>query len=348
MQKNPLLTICILTHNSEKFLAKTLKSILEQTYLNSEILVSDNYSTDRTEEIIKSFQRQNAKIIFRRNPKPLISDEDYIGCYHNYNSCIKSGLIKGEFVAFYHDDDIYEKNITEKQVEFLIANPEVGAVFTAGIITDKNDKKIGSLKLPKEFKKKNIHNFIEIFKALLNNGNTFFQAPTFMARKEIFEKVGLFNETVFRTSADLEMWLRILENYLIAILAENLFQRRTDGGGKDYQHLCTKRADFFNVIDYYLKSKSLASKVDKKFLRQYKYQKRFNDTLRAMNFLIKDEEEKAKALINKKPSFDIFRAFFENLYIRKIKEAILRLVLITGINLKLGKPLGKILYKLRY
>lgn len=348
MMKNPLLTICVLTHNAEKFLAKTLNSILEQTYPNFEILASDNYSNDRTEEIIRNFRKQSRKIIFRENPKPQSSDKDYIGCYYNYNSCIKSDLIRGEFVAFCHDDDVYEKDFAKKGVEFLIQNPEVAAVFTTVNMINQEDKKIGQLGLPKELKKKNVYNFKQIFKALLNNGNTFLQTPTFITRKGVFEKVGLFNEEKFRTSADLDIWLRILENYSIAILDKPLVSWRVGGGGKDYQHLCTERSDFFKVMDYYLDSKNYRQKVEKKFLRQYKYQKRFNDTLRVMNFLIKGEKEKARELLKSPFPYSRFLAFFENLSIKKIKGALLRTILKLGIFLGLGKPLAQFLYKLRY
>lgn len=346
--KNPLLTICLLTHNGEKFIEKTLKSILGQTEPNFEILVSDNYSTDKTEQIIRLFQKANQKIIYRKNEKPLSSDQDYIGCYHNYNTCIESELIRGEFVAFCHDDDIYKNDIFKKELEFLMKNPEAGVVFTVGNIINENDEIIGNFKLPKELKKIKIYNFIEIFKALLKYGNTFILTPTFMAKREVFEKVGMFNENEFRTSADLEMWLRIAKKYPIGILDEKLVNWRTGGGGKKYQRICTKRADFFKVMDYYLEDKSYLNKVDKKSLRQYEYQKSFDDTFRAMNFLIKGEEEKAKEIINKKATFEDFRAFFENINIRKIKGVILRIVLIVGINLGLGKYLGRLLYKLRY
>ena len=347
MSKSPLLTICVLTHNSEKFLRKTLQSILDQTYQNFEIIVSDNYSSDNTEKIVKSFQ--SPKIFFRKNILTIESDQDYIGGYDNYNGCIKSGLIKGEFVAFCHSDDIYEKNIAEEEIKFLRTNPEAGAVFTSGKMIDIQDKIIGEFNLPRELRAKNIYNFMEIFNAILNNGNIFLWTPTFMVKREVFEKIRLFDEKKFRTSADLEMWLKILKKYKIGILNKKFIKRRMgSGGGKKYQYLCTERSDFFKVMDYYLNSKLKTQKIQKKFLRQYEYQKRVNDTIRAMNFLIKNQKGKATSLISKKLSFNLFIAFFENLNSKKIKSALLRTALIIGINLGLGKPLGKLLYRIRY
>ncbi|MCX6718084.1 MAG: glycosyltransferase [Candidatus Staskawiczbacteria bacterium] len=338
--KKPLLTICVLCHNSEKFIEKTLKSILSQAYSDSEIIISDNYSDDSTPEIIKHFQKDYPKIIYRRNEKPLLDDQDYIGCYENYNTCLKSGLINGEFVAFCHDDDIYHKDVFEKQINFLIKNPEAGAVFTMVNLINNNDKIIRTTRIPKILGKKNIHNFTEIFNALLYNGNTFLETPAFLARKKTFETSGFFNEDRFRTSADLEMWLRIAEKYSIGILDERLVDYRVGGGGRAYQRLRNKRSDFFSVMDYYLEKKSLAA--ENKFLRQYEYQKNFDDTLLALNFLMKDDITAAKKIINQPVKLSIFLAFFENITLKRMQVSMLRIIMFLGINAGFGKYLKKI------
>lgn len=345
MNQNPLVTICLLTHNSQKTLEKTLNSILNQTYSNFEILISDNYSKDKTREIITSFQKKYPdKITFRQNQEPTEKDEDYIGCYYNYNSCIKSGLIKGDLVCFFHDDDIYNPKIIEKEVRAFLENPQIGAVFATAFMIDKNDKTIGELKLPKKLRKKNIYTFNEIFEALLYNGNIFLQTPTFMAKSKIISNTGPFDEKKFRTSADLEVWLRILENYPICIINENLIcWRKSDGGSAMYQHSRTQRADYFKVMDYYLYQKKINKKLEKMFLRQYNYQKYLDDALLAMNFLMKNDILRAKEMINKPASFNILKALLENFKLLRVKIFTLRIVLFMGINMGLGKYLRKML-----
>ncbi|MBI1866406.1 MAG: glycosyltransferase [Candidatus Staskawiczbacteria bacterium] len=346
MTEDPLLTICVTTYNSEKTIKKTLESVLAQTYPNFEILVSDNGSSDNTEKIVESFKKEHANITVRKNIPNIKPGKFYDGCYDNCNGCLRSGLIKGEFISFWHSDDIYQKTIATEQVEFLIDNLEVGAVFTLGNIIDSGDKIVGKFRLPKELHKKNTYHFTEIFKAILRYGNTFLITPTFMARTEIFKKVWLFHdEGLFGTSGDLEMWLRILETYPIGILQKNLICYRTGGGGKQHNRVSTEQAGFFKVMDYYLIEKSYLDKMDKISLRQYEYQKYFDNTLRAMNFLIKGQESEAKNIINHSFSFKIFRAFFENMNILRAKVLALKIILFIGINLGLGKYLGKILYR---
>jgi len=65
-----------------------------------------------------------------------------------------------------------------------------------------------------------------------------------------------------------------------------------------------------------------------------------------MNLLIKGDVQEAKKLINSSFSFDFFITSAENTDILKIKILVLKFVLFFGINLGLGKYLGKILYKL--
>jgi len=329
----PLLTIFLLAHNDEGSIRKTLSSLSNQTYPNFKIVVSDNYSTDRTEEIVKSFQ--DPRISYKRNEKPSEADKDYIGCYYNYNSCLNS--IESDFVSFCHGDDIYKKDMMKEQMEFLINNPDVGAVFVAGDEIDQNDNIVNKLKV-----KKATYNFPKLFKAILRKGNTFLWAPTFMARTDVFKSGIVFDEIKFRTSADLDMWFKIAKTYKVSILDKNLFQRRLGGGGKDYQHLCVERAAFFKVVDYYLES----NKADKKSLRQYEYKKRFDDTLVAMNLLIKGKNP--REILRRRLTFPLFIAFFENIDSKKIKAGLVRTALNIGITFGLSKLLGKLLYKLRY
>lgn len=360
MNKNPLVTICFLTYNYAPFLEKALKPLINQTYTNTQVIISNNQSTDNTEAIAKKIAAENPRVTYRYNI-PNLKKEDfsdiaeknvpaakkmYDVVFNHCNTLLGSGEIKGDFVIFCHQDDLYRQNIVGKEVEFLLAHPEVPAVFTLGTIIDANDNVIGQWKLPQELQGRNVYTFKEIFKAVLNHGNTFLITPTLMVRKELFEKVGLFDDQgPFGGSDDLEMWFRILEKFPIGILHENLIDWRTDGRGKKYNQLRTEKADFFKVMDYYLAEKNGVAMANKRDLRQYEYQKDFDNTLRAMNFLIKGQPEEAKKLINNSFSFDFFRAFFENTKVLRAKVMVLKIILFIGINLGLGKPLGKLLHK---
>jgi|GEM_PF-994920 len=348
MENYPLLTIFLLAHNGEKFIAKTLESLLGQTYPNFQIIVSDNYSDDKTPEIVRLFQEKDKRIIYRRNEKPSQKDQD-AGCYYNYNTCISSELIKGEFVAFCHDNDIYEKSCLEKEVNLLIAHPEVGAVFTMANIIDQKGNIIKTLNLPKDLsRKKNIYNFKEIFQSLLKNGNVFLETPTFVTRPKVLREMGFFNGNDFETAGDLQMWLKIAEKYPVAIINEKLINWRTGGATIKYQRLQSARNDSFVALDYYLIDKHYRDSIDQKTLKQYDFRKYVDDALIATNFLIGGEKEKAREVIRKIKLHNIIATFSENITSRKVKGLFLIFSLKTGVALRLDGLLGKILNRIMY
>jgi len=338
MKKSPPLTICIPTYNSSRFLKENLESIVNQDYTNFEIVISDNASTDDTEEIVKSFN--NKKIKFFRNPVTI-----GLTC-RNYNERI--GEIKTEFIAFYHSDDIYEKEIARKEVEFLLSHPEASAVFTLGILINEKDKRIGEFQLPEELRGKELYNFMDIFRALLKTAECPIICPTFMARKKIFEEVGLFDEKRFKRAADVEMWLRISKKYQIGILKEDLirYRRSSTQGSQEYQKLraeSAEKADFFFVMDYYLTN--LKGQIENKLLRQYEYNKNYDEIIRVKYLLIKNNIREAKKILNKSFSFNLFRAFFEDFGVKKLKTMVFRIILFIGVNLGFGRYLGWLLHK---
>src|SRR3989344_3657496 len=302
-EKNPLVTLCLLTHNWALQLEKSLEKLINQSYQHCQIIISDDKSSDNTWEVIERLAKKYPQIVIRKNVP------------------------------------------TINKVEFLLQHPEAAGVFTQGNIIDQHDNIIGQYPFPRYLKEKNIYMFSEIFGAILINGN-FLLTPSFMIRKDIFDKVGLFDDQgPFGGSDDLEMWLRILEKYPVGILRQKLIHWRTDGRGKKYNKLRTDKADYFKLMDYYLQDKQYIKTITKKELRQYTYQKDFDNTLRAMNFLIKGEISEAKKIINDSFRVDYFRAFFENITILRTKVLFLKIILFIGINLGLGKYLGKMLYR---
>lgn len=62
MKEMPLVSVLIVTYNSEKYILKTIQSCLNQTYLNFEILLLDNSSTNNTVKIIKSINSPKMKL----------------------------------------------------------------------------------------------------------------------------------------------------------------------------------------------------------------------------------------------------------------------------------------------
>lgn len=111
--------ILIVTHNAEQYITRTLRSCLEQTYTNFEIVILDNASSDSTVEIMRDFHSPKIKIY---------TSPSNIGPYAGINYLLER--VENKYVAIQDHDDIWFPNKVEKQVEFLESQKEYVACGT--------------------------------------------------------------------------------------------------------------------------------------------------------------------------------------------------------------------------
>ena len=113
------ISVCIPSYNHEKYIYHTIESVLNQSFQDFEIIISDDNSSDNTLEIAKSFKDSRIKIIENKeNNGPSINANIAIE-----NSC-------GEFIASIASDDMMHQDRLKKTFEFLSLNKDVDAVFT--------------------------------------------------------------------------------------------------------------------------------------------------------------------------------------------------------------------------
>lgn len=339
-QKKPLVSICIPTYNNARFLRESLDSIVNQTYSNKEIIISDNVSTDETEIIVKEYA-EKYKIKYYRNDKN-------IGAEANFTRCIE--LANGEYIAIFHSDDLYLPNMVKKQVEAFQKNLTIGAVFTMASLINSKNEVIGKIKLPSKLKGKYVYDFPKIFFSVLENLN-FLVCPSAMVRSKIYKELVPFNEKRFKTSADLDMWLRILQICPITILNEYLIEHRVSNtqGSFQLRYLRTEQADFFKVIDYYLVNKVDNMDISRNVLKKYEFLRSIDKIRCAVNYLIQGKKKCAKRLLKKSFSFYIFLGAI--ISFKKTKFLIywiFGMILLILASIGLVKYLKKILYWLLY
>lgn len=295
----PLVCICIPTYNAAATIRETLKSILLQSYSNIVILVSDNASTDETLSVVESFS--DSRIIVHRN-------EVNIGGEGNFNRCIE--LAEGKYTAIYHADDIYEPDIVEKQVAFLEAHPEAGAVFTEASLIDEMGNRIGEVHLPKGIASPTgLYDFTTMFKAVLRHSN-FFICPSVMVRTQIYQQeIKCWRGEQFKSSADLDLWLRILQYHPAGYLPALLMRYRISNSQWSAKvRLGTERADFFLVIDYYLTQDSVLALLSAADLSNYRWLERRDRVMRATNLFITGNPKQASELMHDIFSWDVLMA----------------------------------------
>ena len=339
LHNQPLVSICIPTYNVEKTVINTVQSILNQTYHNLEIIIVDNDSTDDTLNLLRKFK--DSRIKSYKNNKN-------IGGEASFSKCVK--LANGEYIAVFHADDLYMPDIVQKQVQVFQDNSSIGAVFTMATRINDCGKLIGEDKLPVELKYKIFFYFPEIFLSILRNGN-FLLCPSAMVKSKIYKELVPFNEDKFKTSADLDIWLRILKKYPIAILDEKLMSRRINSiqGSYTTTYLRTEQADFFKVMDYFLSYRSIVQEISHKTLSKYEFLRYIDNIKRAINYLIKKQPQETKNLLVKSFSANIFFEAISNFKKPKFFIWWFIGIIISGlVHLGLGQHFGKSLHWLLY
>ncbi|MBX3721877.1 MAG: glycosyltransferase [Turneriella sp.] len=117
MKSEPLVSVMMAAYNAEDFIKAAIESIFSQTYKNWELVILNDGSTDRTKEVIHSFQDLRLKYF---------ENQSNMGLVYTRNRIIS--LCKGEYLAVLDSDDVAYPDRLEKEVQFLEQHSAFGLV----------------------------------------------------------------------------------------------------------------------------------------------------------------------------------------------------------------------------
>ena len=138
---NKVVSIIVGEYNSESFIEKNVRSLLNQTYKNIEILLYDDASTDSTREIMKKIQAE-----FSDKIRIFYSDENK-GVGYGRNYCLAQA--KGEYVLFMDHDDYIHDSYVERVLKFAEKNPDYDIVYLPVLMIMAKADISGDLKIKK-------------------------------------------------------------------------------------------------------------------------------------------------------------------------------------------------------
>lgn len=113
----PLVTVAILTYNSQEFIYETINSVINQSFNNWEIVVGDDGSKDGTPTILEHFKQTLG------NKMKIVLNKDNKGANENWNSIVP--FLKGKYVAKLDGDDLWHPLKLELQVKYMEENEDV-------------------------------------------------------------------------------------------------------------------------------------------------------------------------------------------------------------------------------
>jgi glycosyltransferase involved in cell wall biosynthesis len=121
-------------YNREKYVAAAIGAQLNQTYTDFELIITDNASTDCSEEICRAYAAKDPRVKYYRNLRNLGASENFRHCFE---------LSGGEYFRWNPSDDLVSPNLLQRAVEVLDADPSIFVAYPRTKLIDSHGKAIG-------------------------------------------------------------------------------------------------------------------------------------------------------------------------------------------------------------
>lgn len=234
----PLVSVIMPSYNHEKFISTAIRSVLDQTFSDFELIIIDDASQDTSREIIKNFKEKDDRIhtIFHKKNR---------GIARTLNEGIARS--KGEYVAFLASDDVWISNKLKYQLRILNSNKNKDIIiWSEGLIINEKGIPTGELFTQKYRNPKRKSGYI--FEELLQ-GNFIF-GSSFIAKKENLKNFK-FNEC-FKYLNDWQYYVDLSKKYEYYYIPKPLAMYRIHGGNTNLDREGYAR-DHIMIGEYFLR-----------------------------------------------------------------------------------------------
>jgi glycosyltransferase involved in cell wall biosynthesis len=236
----PLVSIIMNCRNGEKYLKKSLKSVISQTYSNWELIFFDNCSKDRSKKILKEFKDKRIKYF---------KSKKILKLYEARNAAISKS--KGKFITFLDTDDWWINSKLSKQIKIMLRNKKINIIYSNLYIFNQK-KNFSFLYFNKIMPSGKITQF------LLNDYKI--AILTIMLKKKIF-KDNHFNKN-YNIIGDLDFFINLSLREKFYCMQEPLayyrqhnenFSKKIDIFTKELDHWSKKNFKKFTKLNFSLK-----------------------------------------------------------------------------------------------
>lgn len=204
----PLVSIILPVYNGESYLTEAIQSALAQTYEPIELIVINDGSTDRTEEIALSYG-------------------DKIRYYSKENGGVSTALnlgiakMRGEYFSWLSHDDLYKPEKVQIQIKALVNDP-TQIVYSDYTIIDKYGASITTMNIAEKYPDADFTvGLFPILHQVLNG-------CSLLIHKSHFARVGTFKEHL-RVTQDYELWYRMFRGEKLVYVNQSLVMLREHG-----------------------------------------------------------------------------------------------------------------------
>ncbi len=238
---NPKISVILPVRNGSRYLRLAIDSILSQTFKDFELIIIDNFSSDDSVDIVRSYKDQRIKHI--------INSED-LGLIKSLNIGIENAT--GKYIARMDHDDIALPERFERQHNYLESNPNIIEVGTWAEIIDKDGRNIGYRKTQTD----------PVFiKYAMVFGNILMHSTIMLRRKSLIDIGGYSSDA--RNVEDYNIHLKFLQSGGIAVIPEILLSYRILETSMTNES-SSQNIMYKNTIDYTLKNISNLIEINDK------------------------------------------------------------------------------------
>lgn len=214
----PRISVLVPTRDRRETLAQTLDDLRAQTRDDFEIIVGDDASSDDTPALLAGWPDPRLRVL---------RHDTNVGIYANWNALLREA--RGEFVAIYHDHDVYLPSILERSAARLEADTDMAMVHTAVVMVDDALKplQVDVRPLPETIPGGDFR------RLLVGMAHSPVMAAATLVRRTAYEAVGPFDDSRYGLGCDKEMWFRLASVGSIGYIREPqaFIRARTRGEG---------------------------------------------------------------------------------------------------------------------
>lgn len=252
-----LVSVLIPLYNHEKYIDECLNSIKNQTYHNLELIIINDGSSDNSEKIVKQWIENNPNLNIK-----YISQENQ-GITKTLNKMI--GLSKGEYITLCASDDVLTEQSIEKRVEFLKLNPMIEACIGDANVIGTNSEFVNESAMISLYRANYKRLADNIVNELILNWSIV--GPTFLAKKSLYENVGMYDENLL--VEDREFYLRLLANNLLGFIPKIVAKYRVHTSNISRKSKTAKWNIYHQIAISNLKHSDRFKSFNKLFLKSH-------------------------------------------------------------------------------
>ena len=202
-----MVSVIIPAYNSANYLRNSLDSVVKQDYLDLEIIIVDDGSTDNTKELLEEYNDDRIKYFYKENGG--------LSSARNYGI----ERANGKYIAFLDADDIWEKDKVSRQVKYLEEHENIGVVSCNFQYIDEEGNDLNVFNV-RDLYPKDGFNLYSLLRCC------FLVPSSVIMRSKIINDLGAFDKD-YDWAEDIGYFLKVLEKYELGVIDEVLLRYRT-------------------------------------------------------------------------------------------------------------------------